>query len=881
MSSSPSPKPAGFIGKRRSRKTRPSLIIVDAVARALITLGGIGTILAVVLVCVFLVSVTLPLFWPGSLTSQPSVAPSKNFLGRPVAFGSDEQFQVGWQADESGKLVAFRLDTGERIVEVSLIKGDRKVSSIAFESGGAFVLGFADGAIQMGHLKFDSDLVDASELAEPAKSLQPGAGMVWEEGLLQRTSEGQFRLTKLELKFDEPVMVKSGVAIRRIDLSIQRGESTGEGAGSEIVSLLTDDGEFRIARVKRTMNILSKKMTTKLTQGTLAINLLDGKQPAFMRLSGLGDNVYLVWDDGRTQRIDSSVINQPALVEEIDLVDGDAKLTSLEFLLGKTSLVVGDSKGKVHVWFRIKPDGAKTSDGAVLARAHELLGGTSQVTSLAMSSRARTVAAGYADGSVRLFHVTSSQLLATAKTDEQAAVVKLALAPKDDALVALTSRDSSSTSGLQRWKVDVQHPEATLGAMFTQVWYEGYERPEHVWQSSSGTDDFEPKFGMLPLVFGTLKATCYSMLFGAPLALLAAIYTSEFLHPKTKARVKPTVEIMASLPSVVLGFMAALVIAPIVEDFIPEVLTLLLTLPFSVLLGAYLWQLIPPNIAMKYRYWRIPAVFVAMGCGFILASTAGRTVESMLFAGDVRAWLEGKAGSSIGGWTWMLTPLCGLLMAFINQRWVTPRVRVFAEGWTRVRFVLFDLGRYLLCCVATLVMAALFGVVLNAIGWDLRGTFLDTYVQRNAMIVGFIMGFAIIPIIYTISDDALSSVPESLRAASLGAGATPWQTAVKVIIPTAMSGLFSALMIGLGRAVGETMIVLMAAGNTPVMEWNIFNGFRTLSANIAVELPEAVKDSTHYRMLFLAALCLFGLTFVLNTLAEIVRQRFRKRAFQL
>jgi phosphate transport system permease protein len=96
-----------------------------------------------------------------------------------------------------------------------------------------------------------------------------------------------------------------------------------------------------------------------------------------------------------------------------------------------------------------------------------------------------------------------------------------------------------------------------------------------------------------------------------------------------------------------------------------------------------------------------------------------------------------------------------------------------------------------------------------------------------------------------------------------------------------MSGLFSALMIGLGRAVGETMIVLMAAGNTPLMDWNIFNGFRTLSANIAVELPEAVINSTHYRMLFLAALSLFIMTFAVNTVAEIVRLRFRRRAFQL
>jgi phosphate transport system permease protein len=116
---------------------------------------------------------------------------------------------------------------------------------------------------------------------------------------------------------------------------------------------------------------------------------------------------------------------------------------------------------------------------------------------------------------------------------------------------------------------------------------------------------------------------------------------------------------------------------------------------------------------------------------------------------------------------------------------------------------------------------------------------------------------------------------------SLAAGATPWQTAIWVILPVAASGIFSAVMIGMGRAVGETMIVVMAAGNTPILDWNVFSGLRTLSANIAVELPEAIKDGTLYRTLFLAALTLFVMTFIINTLAELVRQRFRKRAFQL
>jgi phosphate transport system permease protein len=182
---------------------------------------------------------------------------------------------------------------------------------------------------------------------------------------------------------------------------------------------------------------------------------------------------------------------------------------------------------------------------------------------------------------------------------------------------------------------------------------------------------------------------------------------------------------------------------------------------------------------------------------------------------------------------------------------------------------------------ATVVLAVAAGVMIDALRLDARGGLVGTYGQRNAFIVAIGMGFAIIPLIFTLADDALSSVPEHLRSASLGAGATPWQTAIRVTVPAAASGLFSAAMIGLGRAVGETMVVLMAAGNKPLIDWNVFNGFQTLSAAIATELPEAARGSAHYRILFLAALTLFAITFVVNTIAEFVRQRFRRRAHEL
>ena len=152
-----------------------------------------------------------------------------------------------------------------------------------------------------------------------------------------------------------------------------------------------------------------------------------------------------------------------------------------------------------------------------------------------------------------------------------------------------------------------------------------------------------------------------------------------------------------------------------------------------------------------------------------------------------------------------------------------------------------------------------------------------TYDQRNALVVGLAMGFAVIPNIYSIAEDAVFSVPRGLTLGSLALGATPWQTMTRVVILTASPGIFSALMIGMGRAVGETMIVLMATGNTPIMSLSPFNGMRTLAANIAVEIPEAPHAGTLYRILFLAAALLFVLTFIVNTAAELIRLKLRDK----
>ena len=215
---------------------------------------------------------------------------------------------------------------------------------------------------------------------------------------------------------------------------------------------------------------------------------------------------------------------------------------------------------------------------------------------------------------------------------------------------------------------------------------------------------------------------------------------------------------------------------------------------------------------------------------------------------------------------------------------------VFAWFWTRAEWGIKDYvkeGWEPVLLLPVLILFGWFSIELAGplqnifFGGDLRVWLSQeagiSYDQRNAMVVGCAMGFAVIPTIFSIAEDAIFGVPKSLSDGSLALGATPWQTLVRVILPTASPGMFSAVMIGLGRAVGETMIVLMATGNTPIMEWNLFEGMRTLAANIAVEMPESAMNSSHYRILFLAALVLFLFTFVINTGAELIRQRLREK----
>jgi phosphate transport system permease protein len=863
---------SSFTGHSRRRKTTAAVRLGEVVSRYLITIGGIGTIAAVITVGVFLVIVAVPLFRSASMSPPTHLAlPAKE--QRLLRAGVDDYQMLGWTLYADGTLTLVRLDTGSVILQRQLFPGQTLTACSAPSKDESMAFGFDDGTVRLGNVGFVRQILPRKDVPEQYRDLHAGEIADLESGTLTRLPDKHpgdpplFRQQTFVADIAKPLPSDNISPVVLLDQSVR--------ATGYVVSVLTADWTLRTLAVTKKHNISTDTFIFETDEGRMTLPAREGgKMPAYLLVSGVGDNVFAVWADGHAYRINVQNIDNSRVVEEFDLVGPEAKLTALQFMIGKTTLLAGDSTGRVRAWFRAEHLNGGTGDNAAMVAAHDFGATGSPVTSLAVSSRTRMAAAGYESGLVRLFYVTNERFLADGHTESGAPVQDLVIAPRDDGLIARTEQ------GIQLFKVDPAYPEITLAALIRPVWYEGYPAPTYAWQSSSASDEYEPKFGMWPLIFGTLKGTFYALLMGVPVALLAAIYTSQFLHPSGRNVVKPVIESMASLPSVVLGFMAALVVAPFVDSWLPAVLAALLTVPAAFTLGAYLWQMLPAKVSLRLDRYRFAFFLVVMPAGLGAAALAGPVLEKILFNGNIKTWVNG-AGGATPGWFVMLLPLALLATLVLLGQFFNPWLRRAARGWTHFQHAWVDLVKFIVAAIVTVGLALVLASLLTAVGLDPRGTFFGTYVQRNALVVGFMMGFAIIPIIFTIADDALSQVPEHLRSASLGCGATPWQTATRIIIPTAMSGLFSAVMIGLGRAVGETMIVLMAAGNSPVLDLNVFNGFRTLSANIAVELPEAVRGSTHFRTLFLSAVVLFAMTFVLNSIAEAVRLRFRRRAFQL
>ncbi|HVS02707.1 MAG TPA: ABC transporter permease subunit [Thermoanaerobaculia bacterium] len=749
----PPPRPApGRTARRR--------LVADRLARVVVAAGGIGIIASICGILIFIVIEVWPLT-RGAQVAWQGVTP---VAGAPlVAALVDEYRTLMVGLDAAATLRVIGTDDGRVVLERPLVAA-ASGEPPAPEEGRAHGEPVAVTAVATG----------------PAGRLLAAA-----------TADG--RLLAVPVRW----RIEHGEAGREVSADL--GETlrfdlgTGERPLFPIAVALEDAGGGTAAAVAGdALVVVRREARLHLLTGEVTESFASSTQP-------LADEVTtLVIDQARRNLYGGTAAGAllwwqlagEAAGAPQRVVAGSA-VTALTLLIGDRSLVVGQANGSLSIWFPVRQQ-----DGAFrLTRVRDFPPHPAPIDLLSPSRRNKGFVAHSVDGTVGLYHSTNRRTLWRGRAPAGGAR-ELVLAPRGDAAY-LTSPD-----GVAALAIDNPHPEATWKALFGKVWYEGYERPELVWQSTGGSDDFEPKLSLTPLLVGTLKGTLYALLLAIPLAVLAAMYTSQFLHPTYQRYVKPTVEIMAALPTVVLGFLAGLWLAPRLEQFFPALILAAFTLPGLSWLGGFAWNRLPRRVLGRVPAGTEALLLVAvLAVGLWGCVAASAAFELAVFGGSFQAWLQQTTGL--------------------------------------------------------------------------------TYDQRNAIVVGLAMGFAVIPIIFAISEDAFSNVPRNLVAGSLAMGATRWQTVTRVVLPTASPGIFSAIMIGFGRAVGETMIVLMATGNTPIMDWSPFNGFRTLSANIAVEIPEAPVGGTLYRTLFLAALLLFALTFVVNTVAEVVRQRLRRRYARL
>jgi phosphate transport system permease protein len=720
--------------------------VLDRWVSRLVVLGGVIIIASILAILAVILGEVWPLFRPPA-AERLAAGPVGGTPAPGDSVGVEEYREIAYTITaDSLQFTPLRVAGGYPAIAVPGLDGAR-VTAVGERARAHYLLGTSDGRVVPLVVKFQVEFKDGKRVLSP------------------------------QHEFGAPMAIdpERKRAIVRVT-----GADTGSGP---ILVAQVGPRDLVVQTVVEKKALIGASRKEESLQ---ALGLdLDGDVTA-LRLDGRGDDLILGTSRGQLVRYDLRDKDTPKAADRTPA--GTAPITLVAFLNGDRTVVVGDGAGGVSTWQLLAPP---VGGAPRLTRIHDFERHGAPIVAASPSRRDKGFVTADAGGGLHLNYGTSGATLL--RLAGEAGVRGVMFAPKADGIVAADAR-----GGLTQWAVRNPHPEITLTTLFGQVWYEGYTQPDYVWQSTGGTDDFEAKFSLTPLVYGTFKGTFYALLFAVPMALLAALYVSEFMHPTVKAYVKPVVEIMAALPSVVLGFLAGLWLAPLVERVVPGLFLLPLVETVCILAALLVWRLCPVGVRKWFRpglevFLLVPVVLGGAWVAFGL----GGLVERTLLAGDYRGWLLGALG----------------------------------------------------------------------LGYD----------QRNSLVVGVAMGFAVIPIIFTIAEDSLTNVPQHLRAGSLALGATRWQTALRIVLPTASPGIFSAIMIGFGRAVGETMIVLMATGNTPVMDANIFSGFRALSANVAVELPEAPEGGTLFRVLFLAAFLLFCLTFAVNTVAELVRLRLRRK----
>lgn len=733
----------------RLRKFR---MLKDRLFGLVMGIGGIAVIGAILAIFVYLLAVVIPLFRAAEVTAT---AETRFGQTAPVTrLSLNEYADIALALAADGSYAFHELASGQTLRRGSLVPPGRQLRAANDSSRSARTLALAldDGTAVIAKATYVETFKDQRRVSTPE--------LAWPLG-------------------EAPVaVVPAGRQVVRI-----AAEAGDDGA---TIAALAEDGNLYLTSYARSVSLLQLDGAFESTQveaGKLPVDI------AYLAMDTDQQELYAVSRSGHVHYFDIRDKSAPRLLEELKVLQPGEEVTAVEFLAGGVSLLIGDSNGRVSQWFPVRDE----ENNHRLTRVRRFEGFGAPIALIIPEHFRKGFLAVDVTGTLGIFHATAERTLLLEEGLFARQPASAAISPHADNLVLM------GTAGeVQVLEVFNKHPEVSLKSLWGKVWYEGRAAPDYIWQSSSASSDFEPKFSLTPLTFGTIKAAIYAMLFAIPVAIFGAVYTAYFMQPRLRMIVKPSIEIMAALPTVILGFLAGLWLAPLIESHLIGVLLATALMPLAIVLAAWVWSRLPG--ALRHRVpdgWEamiiVPVVCVVMWATMVLS----QPVEQLFFGGNLPRWL--------------------------------------AQEW---------------------------GI---------------TYDQRNSLVVGIAMGFAVIPNIFSISEDAVFGVPRQLTTGSLALGATPWQTVTRVVLLTASPGIFSAIMIGLGRAVGETMIVLMSTGNTPIMDLNIFQGFRALSANIAVEMPESEVNSSHYRILFLAALVLFGVTFLFNTIAEIVRSRLRAK----
>jgi len=712
----------------------------DRMVRYFVASGGISVIIAILLIFFYLLYVVIPMFESAEIKEIVTYAAPGE--GKTLFLGLEEQGTIGVRFTDNAHVIFFDTASGQIVTDKKLDL-PASISSVASNLD-LVVLGLENGSALAVRYKFDLSYPD------DVRTLTPRLEYPLGEALLPLDESGR-PLTKIIIQLSEDVV---GLAAT------------------------TDDNRLVFARYLREESFISEEVSTEL-ESSSEISF-EQNINAIILTPDL-DHLYAASDEGV---LADYSLDEDGFDDAVRKYNFKHAITQIKLLLGGSSVLVGLENGEVQQWMSVRKEG-----GRELTFIRSFHNNTQAVTSMATEQQRKGFAVADMQGGITLYYSTSQRTLASINTVNET-IKTMAWSARAQNLMVVDDDEQ-----IHLYQVHNEYPEVSWDVLWGKIWYEGYDEPDYIWQSSASTNEFEPKFSLMPLSFGTIKAAFYAMLFAVPIAILGAMFTAQFMAPRMRQTVKPAIEIMEALPTVILGFLAGLWLAPYVETHLAGVFTLLLILPLGFIFCAWLWGFVPNKSVLEG--WEAAILIPVVLFLIWLSMSLSTPVESLFFGGDMRTYMS--------------------------------------------------------------------------VEWGLN------YDQRNALVVGLIMGFAVIPTIFSIAEDALFSVPQHLVRGSLALGATRWQTMSSVVLPAASAGIFSAVMMGFGRAVGETMIVLMATGNTPLMDMSLFQGMRTLAANLAVEVPEAEVASTHYRVLFLAALLLFMFTFVFNTLAEIIRHRLRKK----